>query len=68
MLLIRGKLLFGKAIMPKDYSLRVLASQYFNLCAVCCAQSLQSCQIFATPWTVAHQAPLSMLEWLAISF
>ena len=32
-------------------------------------------QLFATPWTVAHQAPLSMgilqariLEWVAISF
>ena len=25
-----------------------------------CAQSLQSCQLFATPWTVAHQAPLTM--------
>ena len=68
MLLIRGKLLFGKAVMPKDYSLRVLASQYFTLCAVYCAQSLQSCQLFVTPWTVAHQAPLSMLGWLAISF
>ena len=25
-----------------------------------CAQSLQWCQLFATPWTVACQAPLSM--------
>ena len=50
--------------MPKGYSLRVLASQYFTLCAVCCAQSLQSCQLFATPWTVAHQAPLPMLDGL----
>ena len=24
------------------------------------AQSLQSCQLFATPWTVASQTPLSM--------
>ena len=29
---------------------------YISLCAVC-AQSLQ---VFATPWTVAHQAPLSI--------
>ena len=25
-----------------------------------CAKSLQLCPTFATPWTVAHQAPLSM--------
>ena len=24
------------------------------------AKSLQSCQLLVTPWTVAHQAPLSM--------
>ena len=31
----------------------------------------QSCPTLETPWTVAHQAPLSMariLEWVAISF
>ena len=27
-------------------------------CAVCLVA--QSCQLFATPWTVARQAPLSM--------
>ena len=39
-----------------------------------CAQSLSHIQLFATPWTVARQAPLSMgifqaqiLEWVAIS-
>ena len=38
-------------------------------------QSLSRVQLFATPWTAAHQAPLSMgilqarvLEWGAISF
>ena len=38
-------------------------------------KSLSSVQLFATPWTVAHQAPQSMeifqvrvLEWVAISF
>ena len=33
--------------------------------------SLSCVQLFATPWTVAHQAPPSMariLEWVAISF
>ena len=40
---------------------------------LCCAQSLRCVQFFATPWTVAHQAPLSMgilqariLEWVVI--
>ena len=27
---------------------------------MCCAVSLSLVQLFATPWTVAHQAPLSM--------
>ena len=38
-------------------------------------ESLSCVQLFATPWTVGHQAPLSMeffqarvLEWAAISF
>ena len=31
-----------------------------HIWVLCCAQSLQSCQLFATPWTVAHQAPLFM--------
>ena len=30
------------------------------LVCVLCAQSLTCIQVFATPWTVAHQAPLSM--------
>ena len=40
---------------------------------MCCAQSLSCVQLFVTPWTRAHQAPLSMgiiqakiLEWVAI--
>ena len=39
---------------------------------LCCAQSLSPVRLFETPWTVAHQAPLSMgvlqariLEWVA---
>ena len=39
-----------------------------------CVQLLSCVQIFVTPWTVAHQVPLSMefsqartLEWVAIS-
>ena len=27
---------------------------------LCCAESLSHVQLFATPWTVAHQAPLSL--------
>ena len=45
---------------------------YFNK-ILCCAWSLSRVQLFATPWTVAHQAPLSMgiiqariLEWVAM--
>ena len=47
--------------------------KYLQLCCVCCAQSLSHVQFFATPWTVALQAPLSMgilqvriLEWVAV--
>ena len=29
-----------------------------NPCACVCAKLLHSCPLFATPWTVAHQAPL----------
>ena len=39
----------------------------------CCAESLSRVQLFATPWAVARQAPLSMgilqariLEWMAM--
>ena len=31
-----------------------------NIMSVLCAESLSHVQLFATPWTVAHQAPLSM--------
>ena len=41
---------------------------------LCCAESLSCLRLFVTPWTVAHQAPLSMgilqariLEWLPCS-
>ena len=41
---------------------------------MCCAQSLNRIRLFATPWTVACQVPLSMgilrariLEWVAIA-
>ena len=40
---------------------------------LCCAYSLSRVQLFATAWTIAHQAPLSMgilqarvLEWVAM--
>ena len=36
-------------------------------CSACvCVQSLQSCVIFATLWTVARQAPLSRQEYLSV--
>ena len=31
-----------------------------DVCACVCAQSLSCVQLFVTPWTVSHQAPLSM--------
>ena len=41
----------------------------------CCCLVTQSCLTFCHPWTVSHQAPLSMgfsqariLEWVTISF
>ena len=53
------------------YSLHILLSQFGGVCAY----SLSHVRLFVTPWTVAHQAPLSVgtlqarvLEWLAISF
>ena len=30
------------------------------MCGCVCAQSLSRVALFVTPWTVAHQAPLSM--------
>ena len=40
---------------------------------LCCAQSLSHVRLFATPWTVAHRAPLSLgtlqgriLEWVSM--
>ena len=45
----------------------------YNICCYCAV--LSHVQLFSTPWTVAHQAPLSVhgvsqarvLEWVAIS-
>ena len=44
-------------------------------CGCCCGCGLRRIWLFATPWTVAHKAPLSVefskariLEWIAISF
>ena len=34
--------------------------KYLPLCVCVCAKSLQSCQLCATLWIVAHQSPLSM--------
>ena len=29
----------------------------------CCGSVAQSCPVFATPWTAAHQVPLSFIIW-----
>ena len=51
-----------------------LLLSFQGLCACVLNRSVVSVQLFVTPWTVAHQAPLCMefsqariLEWFAIS-
>ena len=41
------------------------------VCMCVCAQSLSRLQLFAIPWTIVPQDPLSLefiLKWVAISF
>ena len=45
------------AILTK-YLTVLPSNPFFPLCV--CAQSMSCVQLLATPWTVAHQAPLSM--------
>ena len=52
----------------------VLIDQLYSGCVCVCVCMLSHVQLFAIPWTVAHQAPLSMEffqaripEWVAIS-
>ena len=43
------------------YKYRQWKIQYIYIYVLCvCAQSLNRVRLFATPWTAAHQAPLSM--------
>ena len=44
-----------------------------TMCVGVCVQALSRVRLFVTPWTVAHQAPLTMgilqariLEWVAM--
>ena len=39
---------------------RYLDELFYQLCVHACMLSAQSCRLFATPWTVAHQPPLSV--------
>ena len=41
------------------YSVFLLYSKVIQIC-VCVCQSLSRVQLFAAPWTLAHEAPLSM--------
>ena len=61
---------------PKNCSisskLSPLLAQSCSWKILCCAQSLSHVQLFAIPWSVAHQSPLSIkilqvriLEWVA---
>ena len=69
--------LVDTALYPDSTSFLVfsllLSVDTLSCCAVCCAQLLSHVQLFATPWTVACQVPLSMgilqariLEWVAM--
>ena len=66
----------------QDMGLLIKSGCHFNLpfgvaserSLLCCAYSLSCVQLFTTPWTVTHQAPLSMgilqarmLEWVAMA-
>ena len=50
---------------PQRAAVASLTSSFFfvrqlSFLPVCCGLVTQSCQLFASPWTVAHQAPPSM--------
>ena len=45
--------------MSSLHASQLSAQQYFNAKNMC-AQLFSIFQLFVTPWTVAHQAPLSM--------
>ena len=45
-------------LSKQHYCIREFMCVYVCVCT--CAQTLSHVQLFATPWTVAHQAPLSM--------
>ena len=54
---------------------KIIAENFPNIRKVCGTCMISHVRLFATPWTVACQAPLSMdilqariLEWVAISF
>ena len=63
-------------VTPMDYNLPGSSGIFQARILACMCVLLLSCiQLFATPWTAADQAPLSMgilqartLEWFAISF
>ena len=47
-------------IEPTSLTSPALASGFFTISATWKAQSLSRVRLFVTPWTVGHQAPLSM--------
>ena len=48
-------------LMAELYVCMCIYIIYIYVCVCVCIQSLQSCRLFVTPWTVAHQAPQ---EWV----
>ena len=67
-----------KFLMMKDRLKQLSDSLLFLVCWVqplpyltasgCVVKPLSHVGLFVTPWTVAHQAPPRILEWVAISF
>ena len=65
---VRGKKTYGKeeGTQPPTHSLFPFDSAFRSEKRK--SQLLSHVQLFATPWTVACQAPLSIMEWITIFF
>ena len=57
-----GSLVWAESYLPRIH-VRVLKLLARNLTVLGCAQLLSCVLICVTPWTVAHQAPLSLWDF-----
>ena len=55
----RNKLQNGKILVSRRVDIELIFRDVY-VCVYMCAQSLSCVRLFATPWTVARQAPLSV--------